>query len=240
MAVVQYTGIVNQLRGKLNGSVFNKSRTAYTLQRKQQQSRGFKGNQQVGRQRFSGVQRSWKDTTPSQKSQWQLTAVNNPTIDRFGQQVSLAGYNQFVKANIFRQSAGEVILFTPDSNPAPSTEIVATDYEEAEFSVNPSGGVQFETEVFFDAPTDYSDIGLFVELSLPISPGVSTYHGRFVLASVVTDFSTGAADINVNLGSRYPLPREGQQILLRFRGVYLLNGSVNYSNTVQMAFIVTS
>lgn len=45
MAIIQYTAVVNQIRGKLNGSVFNKTKTGYTLQRKQQQSKGDRGFQ---------------------------------------------------------------------------------------------------------------------------------------------------------------------------------------------------
>lgn len=226
MAVVQFTGIVNQVRGKLNGSVFNKARNANTLQRKQQQTAGSKGFQSEIRNIFSEVQRSWKVAPAEQKGDWQVAAQNNPSRDRFGNQTILSGYNQYIKANIFRSYALNLIYPDVDPLPAPAGSVTSFFITDLAFSVSGAGRVAVVYEFSLTYDSLPSDMALIIDISLPVSQGVTNYYRRYT-------FVFGAEQVNdivvsgiQDLGTRYPLPRVTQRVIARLRVVYLGNGSV--------------
>ena len=104
MAVIQYSALVTQLRGKLGGSQFNKGHAGYSLQRKSTPTIRRTPAQLRWRQTISLIQRSWKNESAVRKNQATQAALSNPTTDRFGQQVVLSGYNQYVKIMSWRSS----------------------------------------------------------------------------------------------------------------------------------------
>lgn len=226
MAVVQYTGIVNQIRGKVNGSVFNKSRNAFTLQRKQQQTKGSKGSQSEIRNVFSNVQRQWKLATDNEKADWQLAAENNPTRDRFGNQTILSGYNQYIKANILRWYAFDVISPVVDPSTAPASAISNFVLSGLSFVRNTDGTVTCGYEFDFDATNTTSGIGWLADISLPVGRGVTTYYGRYVFIAGGEAGITNAINGSVVLSNKYPVPLSGQVIRLRLRLFYIDNGSI--------------
>ena len=236
MAVVQYTGIVNQIRGKVNGSVFNKSRNAFTLQKKQQQTKGSKGSQFEIRNVFSQVQRAWKDATLTQQSDWAVAAQNNPSRDRFGNQTILSGYNQYIKANILRWYANDEI--SPDVVPTTAPPVTITGFTLADlaFTRDANGNVIVSFEFGFDS-SGIDVFGYVVDLSLPISRGVTTYYGRyvFIYGSIINTTSTSVVD-EVTLSDKYVIPQSGQQVQLRLRVFYYANGAIVYTDVTSIIY----
>lgn len=226
MAVVQYTGIVNQVRGKLNGSVFNKARNANTLQRKQQQTAGSKGFQSEIRNVFSDVQRQWKSITPNEKNDWQLAADNNPSRDRFGNATILSGYNQYIKANIFRWYALDLIDGFVDPLPAPAGGIVSFFITNLVFTVAGNGRVQLEYEFSIEVSPAITNSTVLIDISLPVSSGVTTYYKRYTFVAGGQQVATGVQVGAVDLGLKYPVPRSGQRVIARLRNFYIGNGAV--------------
>ena len=232
MAVVQYTGIVNQLRGKLNGSVFNKARNVNTLQRKQQAPRRNVGFQSEPRAAFSNAQRSWKALTPTQRTQWATAAANNPSRDRFGDLVPLSGYNQYIKAYVFATYVGEAPPETPDTNPAPDSTIIVSDLNDLVFSTTPSGGTQAEFQSNYESAAPPPGFFYMLDIGLPVSTGVTVYYGRYSFAGAEELEAIGSLTGTVDLGTRFPLPQVGQVVRVRIRIVYVPNGSVVYTNII--------
>lgn len=235
MAVIQYTAVVNQVRGKLNGSVFNKSKTTNTLQRKQQQPRGNRGYQSEIRSIFSEIQRRWKSLSVVNQESWATCAINNPVRDRFGNLVSLSGYNQFIKASILNSYGNGANLTGAYSSPAPSNEISFFELNPPVYTATGSGvsiNVAGDVEL---GSYDGDWVALF-EVSLPFSSGVTNYHGRFV--SVVGRVMTSSWSLvgTYQLGRKFPLPQEGQRIIYRCRLVHRLSGAVvavsEYTTTI--------
>lgn len=229
MAIVQYTGIVNQVRGKLNGSVFNRARNANTLQRKQQAPRRNVGNSSRPRNGFGEIQRSWSQLSTVQRAQWATAAVNNPSRDRFGNLVALAGYNQYIKAGLFARIAGVAPVATPNSSPAPDPEVFTSDITQTDFSIGLDGRVLLEYNAYVDSTFTAGTLYVIIEVGLPVSQGVTTYYGRWVtVASAQLDGLT-ELDGSLNLSSRYPMPQLNQRVWNRLKIVDVGNGAVVYS-----------
>lgn len=236
MAVIQYTGIVNQIRGKLNGSVFNKSRSANTLQRKQQQSKGVRGNQSIVRGRFNDVQRAWKNLSPLAQQAWQLVAQNNPDRDRFGELVVLSGYNKYIQCRMNTLYNGSSISTPPPTAPADPLDVIASNINSLSFNPQSDGTVTAVANVTLTltAPRNY---GLGVAVSTPISSGVTAYHGRFVsVGARMVSGSLSGATFTGNIGGYYPEPQVGQKVIVRLQGVNPGNGVVVYTAFHELIF----
>lgn len=225
MAVVQYTGIVNQVRGKLNGSVFNKSRNAFTMQKKQQQTKGAKGSQSEIRNVFSTIQRTWKTATATEKADWQLAAENNPSRDRFGNQTILSGYNQYIKANIGRWYALGVIDNVVLPETAPAVAISNFVLSSISFTRNTDGTVTCDFEYSFDSDNSTNLFLFNADVSLPLSQGVTTYYGRYVWIDGGAATMVNSRNGSVVLSGKYPIPMSGQRVELRLRLYYVGNGA---------------
>lgn len=234
MAIVQYTGAVNQIRGKLNGSVFNKSRTVFTLQRKQQNPRRNVGFSSEPRNIFSNAQRTWKALTGTQRTQWGLAAANNPSRNRFGDLVALSGYNQYIKAFMFATYAEQSPPTTPDTSPAPAPEVDAWDRGDNYWTVGFQGQpvINFEDMILLRLNDDPGFYGI-VDVGLPISDGVTVYYGRYTFVGSFEATDNVEVDMSQNLGSRYPFPKQEQPYDVRLRIVYVPNGSVVYEQHIR-------
>lgn len=225
MAIIQYTAAVNQVRGKLNGSQFNKSRTVNTLQRKAQQSRGVRGQQSSVRARFSDIQRNWSLLSPAQQLNWQLSADNNPVRDRFGDLVVISGYNMFMRANLQRSILQYPIIQDAYVMPAPSAPFtVAGGSVSVEFDVQ--GSLVFTVISFtVSGSFDDADFLYYVQLSLPVSNGVTVYHGRWQSAGSV-EYQSGVIDVDGQIRGRYPLAPAGTRVFAKISAVHLASGVV--------------
>lgn len=221
MAVVQYTAIVNQIRGKLNGSVFNKAKNAYTLQRKQSSPRRQTVLQLERRARFSSVQREWKLLTTGQRALASLAASLNPVRDRFGNETVLSGYNHFVKSNIIRTMARESIL---RDLRAVSSVPFNTVFESSvtDFATAPDGGVVVDSGAILQIDRVNPEfLTLMCYISFPMSQGVSSYNGRwfFIGAASYAAGQAPAPEIDVgfsnSVGINYPIPDPTQKVLIR-------------------------
>lgn len=225
MAVIQYTALVNQVRGKLNGSVMNKSRTINTVQKKQQQPKGQRGFQPEIRQSFSYYQRVWKELTPVQQTSWQTAASFNPARDRFGNQVILSGYNQFIKAGVLSFYASTPFSFNAYPAAAPTKAFEISDLLTPAFFYSESGGVGFSVYVNDYSIDSGAGYGFIFDISLPISGGVTSYHGRWVNVAGSVANDDIITNISQDLGTYYPMPAEGQRVLWRARLVHIQSGA---------------
>lgn len=225
MAVVQYTAAVNQIRGKLNGSVFNRSRSAFTLQRAPMQSKALRGFQSEPRQTFSNVQRRWKLLNPGQHAAWSLCATNNPAFDRFGDQVALSGYNQFIKANILADYIDGSRVSDPYTAAAPPNPSDLFTVDNVVFSPSGRGTTQVAFRFQFGVESQFNDYAVVLDVSLPIGQGVTAYYGRYTFLMsqrlAFDVFFNGTVD----LGAAYPAPFVGQRVRFRARVILVAAGA---------------
>lgn len=228
MAVVQYTGIVNQIRGKVNGSVFNKGKNAFSLQRKQQPPQGGRGLQFESRAIFNQVQRSWKSLSAGDQFDWSTVASNNPDLDRFGNQVVLSGYNKYIQCAHSAIYGGGSIVYPLDTAPAPVFPNVSEVLTVSGFSQSADGVVSAAVDLVITVSNPAYAYYWILDFGLPMSGGVTVYHGRYQFAFGNADTGAGGVSGTVPLGRFYPLPLVGQRVQARLRCFYPGNGVKNF------------
>ena len=224
MAIIQYTAIVNQLRGKLNGSQFNKGRTSYTLQSKASQTKQVKGKQSAARSEFAFVQHSWKALPPSTKQAWAQVAINNPDTDRFGQPVTLSGYNKYIQCVLRARTTGWMPVDPPITNPAPAFSFSALNVTGLAFAQDIAGNVSASGTIEISSPQISTDFVISAYLSYPYSSGITQYYNTYVKMWNERSNLNIVIQFDENIAGRYPMPQPGQIVEFKFIVIWLGNG----------------
>lgn len=231
MAIVQFTAAVNAIRGKLNGSVFNKARTIPTLQGKQMPPKKRTVNQSAYRNIFAQVQGAWKTLTQAEQQSFADAAAIFPVRNRFGDLVHISGYNWFIRTNLLRLSVDLDLLREANNNAQGAS---GYDTWMHQLSVvenpdsNPSLHIRYVAQVSIPAIVGNRFIAY---VSAPVSAGVTAFHGNWIVAgfglvpgnsSVGTMHTFELNKFTAALGHTY---RPGDYVFVRFLVVAPQNGA---------------
>ncbi len=175
MAIFQLGTVVTDIRGKIAGQQFNKTRAGHILQKKCIQRKGATSQQSNKRASFSRLARFWRTLTGAQQSANNANAVNYPVTDRFGNVKILTGFQLLLRSNINRETLGlPPITVVPASPPQGVTLI----NEDPGISASVCGFPTFFMFWNFDGPGDTGYTTVFY-LSEGVSPGVENYTGKY-------------------------------------------------------------
>jgi hypothetical protein len=143
MAKVKYSALLEEMRGKLNGSVASKNRYGFYWRNKTVPVNPQTNFQSLQRGNLTGLSQAWKTLTQAQRDDWQQFSNNHPFNNIFGDSVTLSGNAMYVKVNSYRFNMGAAAL--NDSVEPVSTfkwlsaSITANDATGAiEITINPS------------------------------------------------------------------------------------------------------
>lgn len=129
MAVVKYSALLDELRGKLNGTVFSKFHDGYNSYKKGQPSKWASEAQCKQRQNLSMFAKNWATSGQAYKNEIATRAVANPQPDRFGQLRELTPFHYSILVQQQRYLAGlpPIATFTSSTPSLPSNTIVNSD-----------------------------------------------------------------------------------------------------------------
>lgn len=228
MAVIQYTAIVNQVRGKLNGSVFNKSANGYTLTSKGQPPATITVDQSSSRARFKSAQQNWKLLSESDRSAWSLFAANNPNRDRFGNETILSGYNKYMECTINALVLGSFIQYPLNTDPVPPAPFDDLEITSLTLNFYPDGTRAFVITYNIINPISANKMFAF-EVGLPMSSGVTNYTKSYRFMGFVQSSGAGTTGL---MTSR-PLPpswvyRDTDRVAVRLRYYVPFRGVIGY------------
>lgn len=111
MASVKYGGIVTEIKGKLGGTVFQKSKSGGTAKNKgmhgkakgfgrSTNSQTFGDATQKNQKRFASITKMWQALSSVQKSNWSSLATSWTFKNKFGEVYTASGYQVFCAANL--------------------------------------------------------------------------------------------------------------------------------------------
>ena len=137
MAVIKYSGLVDQLRGKLNGTVFSKFHAGFNTYKKGQPSRWGSADQQRQRLGFSTAAAYWKTATPQFRQRFADKSAHYTVKNRFGEAVHIPAFQYYILISRLKQITGLDFRIEPTTDtptltqftmhPGTSLTITATD-----------------------------------------------------------------------------------------------------------------
>jgi hypothetical protein len=120
MAVIQYTGLVSGMQGKINGSVLSVGRSGQVIYKKPVQRKAPTQRQLMVRGAFSAAASEWMGLSLGEQADWDTIAAANPLPNRFGDLVAVSGYNYFKRmmALAFPYGGGSALIANLTGNAA--------------------------------------------------------------------------------------------------------------------------
>lgn len=107
MALIKLTAIIDQISGKLNGTIFARNKGGNYVKGLSIPANPQTPHQQNVRNRFSYISQEWRNLTEEQRQSWREIAKVRPVRNRLGEERFLSGFQWFQKININSTLAGD-------------------------------------------------------------------------------------------------------------------------------------
>lgn len=133
MALIKLTAIVDNISGKLNGTVFSRNKGGHYMRSKSMPSNPRTSFQSAVRARFGAIAQLWGALTEAQRDAWRAIASEFPYTNRLGDTKTLSGFALHQKLNTNLAIIGQSFLSNPPEPVSPNSPIrIQLDAGEAE------------------------------------------------------------------------------------------------------------
>lgn len=116
MATIKFSALVNDMRGKLNGSVFSATKAGNVLRNRAVATIHNSIRWTNHKSRFAPVVQAWRSLSKEEQEAWDDSALSVIRQNKVGDTYTLTGYNYFTSVNLLRLQTNEGITSIP---PAP-------------------------------------------------------------------------------------------------------------------------
>jgi hypothetical protein len=227
MAIVKFSSVISDVRGSVGRLTFQKFAGGTSIRNKPSQRKNASSSQRNSRVLVTRVQLAWAALTVSQQAEWSAFVAFSAEFQRRNNKVLLSGYQLFLKYNLIRLHAGQVILNTVSYDPLDRvvpTPILRVDVGDL--------GIDFSEN--FPATTSY--------LLIKITPVLQQYNNSSFnrLRVMPVEYISVPGDV-WGIGEGYidtfgALPAIGDRVLLQMQNFSLtspiMDAPVNYFLTV--------
>lgn len=216
MALIKLTAIVDNISGKLNGTVFSRNKGGHYMRSKSKPTNPRTPAQMAVRASFGAISQLWRGLTEAQRAAWQAAAADFPYQNKLGDSKELSGFALHQKLNRNLQLVGSSALSTP---PAPAIVPAPTN-----FSVSASLAAEFTATAAFSAET-LPESYVLVSATPPLSAGVSNFENRLrqITSTKQSAFETGE-NLLSSYAARFGTPAVGSKIGFRIHVVNVSTG----------------
>jgi hypothetical protein len=230
MALIQYSGLVSDVRGKLNGSVASRNKGGAYLRNKVTPINPATSHQTLQRSQISNVSKQWSQLTQAQRDGWTAYGGIIGAKSIFGNSKILSGIATYQRINQIVLTAGGARIDT-----APITSAV-TSILSLSLVANHTGPLL--TLTFSPSPLA-GTVGTYIFATPAMSPGIKNIntHLRFLN---FTAAATSPLELHVAWIARFgafPSTASGQRIGLQVQIVDTSSGAISAAATVSTLVI---
>lgn len=169
MALIKWSALIADMRGKLNGAVMSRNRYAAYARIKVTPYNPQTPSQQTNRSMFAQLSQMWRTLTQEQRNSWNMAVHEFLKTNIFGDSYKPAGINLFIRLNMNLNNIHRPIIYTPPK-PEPVDLIKI-------LSINLNGNSNhFSLIVESSMPINHFPV-LYV--TRPLSPGINFVKSEF-------------------------------------------------------------
>lgn len=216
-ARIKYTALVDNIRGSIQGTTFQRNAYGYTIKGKPNMVNPNTHSQRSRKTQFSKATQEWKNLTDGERAAWDTYAATFPVPTRSNPDSYLNGFNAFVRWTGVAQLAGGATTLT---DPTGDQGTVLSDFGEIR---NTAGVLSF----LLDAVTTEGPWRVCLFISRPLSPTQRYVKSwtRFIRSG------TEAAMADIDITSQYTavygaVPAAGDLVGMRLTFINTTNGQV--------------
>lgn len=222
MALIKLTAIVDNISGKLNGTVFARNKGGHYMRSKSKPTNPRTFLQSAQRAIFGAVAQAWRSLSQAQRNAWDAAAPDFKYQNRLGDSKTLSGFALHQQLNNNLLLIDQPVISAP---PIPQ-EMYSPVSASATIISNPDKMV-IEAE-FVGSSSTPSKVALFVTSHL--SPGVKNASNRYrLLGSYTTSAISDPAglDITTEYTALFGFPPEGSKVAFRIVSISAVSGEAS-------------
>lgn len=227
MALIQFSNLVNDIRGSSGGNVFSRNRSGAYVRNRTAPLNPQTTSQSAARSLFGNLAQAWRALTAEQRAQWNAAVDDYPYLNKLGQTRTYSGQQLFMTLNRNLQSVDTAQLDSPAAPAGVGTVASMT------LTAVASTGVITVTPVINDEDgnTEYS-----VLATRPVSAG-RNFAGRSTKRSIDV-YTEAALEAGADIGTTYasifgPITGQaGSKIFVTVFGVNTVTGQKGTPFTV--------
>ncbi|MFQ5865596.1 MAG: hypothetical protein ACE5IW_10240 [bacterium] len=213
MAIIQTSGLISSIRGKVAGSVYQRSRSGTILRNNTTPVNSRSLLQLKTRSFISDILQEWIRLTDSQRLTWDAYVQYNPILHKNLTGVYISGQQAFIKFNSYRLEYDLPILSTPKFNKCALTPITLT--------LASTGAV---LSITADRAMVSANEFIVLFLTIRFSPSVNNPGSRFKIIKFATT-DTDTFDVTAAYTAIFGrLPQPGETLFMKYTNVSKLSG----------------
>ena len=126
MALIKTASIISDIRGKIKGTVFQRSAGGLTV-RSQSAPINKNSNSQNKTRNFTNIlQQEWRLLSPTERQTWEQFTNFNPIQQKRNSELFINGQQAFIKLNLYRLEYGFAIITSPQFSKCEITPVDVT------------------------------------------------------------------------------------------------------------------
>lgn len=237
MALIKLTAFMDNISGKVNGSVFAKNRGGNYVRSKSKPVNPRTNAQMAVRALFGAIASAWRSLTENQRNSWNESAPQFPYINRLGDTKTLSGFALHQKLNRNMQLIGGNTLTVPPPVESPvgikATNVAVDNTSEGQVitvKITPAEGI-VEESMFLVYATG------------SISPGRENFESSLRLIGTITggEVEEGSpVDMVINYENVFGTPQVGAKIGFKIVAISTLSGLASAPSYVSTIAVDTS
>ncbi|MFQ5445945.1 MAG: hypothetical protein ACE5D0_09995 [Fidelibacterota bacterium] len=213
MAIIQYSGLVTSMKGKMGGAVLSGGKAGNIIRNNYWWKRPCSSRWGVSRSKQAYLSQQWRDLTSAERTQWNAAASSFPFVDKFGNPYTASGYQVFISLNRSVMQVGGLFMTTP---PAPG---IVFDIGTLTLANNAMG----KLSAFWTNGLGASD-AVQVFAAPPLSPGLSFRPGNLKLLKYTSAPGSAELDIETEYLAAYGHKPSAAQIWIQSQTVNTTTG----------------
>lgn len=215
MALIKLTAIVDNISGKLNGTVFSKNKGGHYMRSKSMPSNPKTSFQTAVRARFGAIAQLWGALTEAQRDAWRAMASEFPYTNRLGDTKILSGFALHQKLNTNLTIVGQPAISNPPEPVSPPSLIrMSLDASRSAEELNIQGELAMSV-----SSVPYKAV---IMATPPLRDGVANFTNQ--LREIATTEDITRVDIWDDYSSRYGAPVPRQKIGIAVHTIALDSG----------------
>lgn len=230
MALIKLTAIVDNISGKLNGTVFAKNKGGHYMRSKSMPSNPKTSFQTAVRARFGAIAQLWGALTQAQRNAWNAMASEFPYKNRLGDTKILSGFALHQKLNTNLAVIGKSAISNPPEPVSPAGIVSLT------LDANVAEGSFSVTAAFASGALSVPATAVIMATP-PLREGVSNFDTQLrEIGTAATSELTAGTDILTLYQARFGTLFSGQKVGISVHTIADGSGiaSVAVSDTVEI------
>ena len=229
MARYKTSGIISEIRGKLNNDIYSRNHSGTYIKGMFTPPDIQSPIQLQYRAKFAELSASWKNLTEDERHSWRVEQTNSFKTNIFGDQYNSSAFHLFLSRNLNLYFANCDLINSPVQNS--STGSIDKFYIYRGILHHRPINIGFDNLAVDD------DCRYLVFATAGLSAGIYFVRAKYRMIDIIPESTVDGWDVDGQYLSHFPRPAVGSKVFFLLKPINIYSGIAG--NSIQSSFIYT-